>query len=396
MCSLWSSYLLISPTFYPVVVLLFCIVCYPVDLLRSNFFKTTILYCLILFIIPFFHRLSSVSFSYGSGDYNTALIESAFILPSVAISSIIFEHKSRKELNCLAITGLLAVVVSLCFMIPYIISDNNVIRLYSERANVDLDINYTEMAVARYFWNYPMCHAIVLLFPIYIALFQFSNNKNRFYFALLLIAVLYFIIQSSIATTIFFSFVCIVFIYNKKGTLNKNILYTIEIIILFLSYLMLPFIIDFISNYFKGSAMEMKLQDIYSLLQGGSDVNGSFSVRSVRHHQAMLCFLNNPLLGDYVPVNGHSVILNRLGSMGLIGIIPFCLIFYQVYHKYKSILCRKLRLYYYLAFACCLLLVYTKGIFGQEGYITIFVVVPVTLLWLQAKIKDTYCKSNRR
>ena len=93
-----------------------------------------------------------------------------------AISAIIYEHKDRKEVKYIAFTGIVAVVISLFFMIPTIIVDNSAIRMYSEHVNADMRIDASQMAVARLFWNYPMCHAIALLFPAYIALYRFLSD----------------------------------------------------------------------------------------------------------------------------------------------------------------------------------------------------------------------------
>lgn len=383
-CTLWTSYLLISPTFYPILVLCVCALCYPADLMRNSFFRVALFYCFVLFLIPSIHKLSAASFSYGSGDYVTALIESAFILPSVAISAIIYEHKDRKEVKYIAFTGIVAVVISLFFMIPTIIVDNSAIRMYSEHVNADMRIDASQMAVARLFWNYPMCHAIALLFPAYIALYRFAQNKrDRILFLALVLAVFIFIIQSSIATTIFFSLICLVFAYNERIERNKLFVYVCEFVILGLLYFALPSIINLASDFFEGGAMEGKIQDLSSLLQGREDENGSFSVRSERHRQAWECFWNSPFWGDFLPVNGHSVFLNRLASLGLLGIIPFCLIFTKFFYNYKFMFGDRLKMYYYLAFTCTTVIIYIKGVLGQEGYITIFVLVPTTLLWLQ-------------
>lgn len=381
--SMWSSVFLISPTFYPILTLGVCTLLYPQLLLRNKFFKYALIYTLALLLIASFHGLSKYSFAYGNGDFDTVLIESAFLLPSVAISAILYEKNNQKLYSYVARIGLVSIILSIIYILPICLIDASAARLYAERSNSSIDIDATAMNTARFFWNYPMFHAIALLLPVYIVFSKVYVGKAKKIIWIIPVSLFLVIFQSSIATTIFLSVASIIVAYNVLYNKNGKFVYVVEFILLFALYIFLPAIIDALYEYYEGTAMEMKLQDITGLLTGGSDDNGSFSVRSIRHGQAWDCFLSSPIIGTYVPVNGHSTFLNRLGSAGLLGIIPYICFLYNNYKLHYRTLNTKLRPFLNLAWIGAVVLIYSKGLFGQEGYCVILVLVPATLIWLQ-------------
>ena len=346
-----------------------------------------LIYVLALFVANFIHGISQVCFSYGNGGITTIFIESAFLLPSVALSAIIIDLNNEQVLRYIGVVSLLSIVSSLFFILPVMLADASVARLYSEVNVASSTVGADVIAKARFFWNYPMIHAIAMLVPAFFACYKGLTNqtKAKYYFLLCAAAVIITVIQSSIATIFFYVLFFLLFYINNTVTKKKLLLIIFETVLFVVLYFYISDILMYLIDYFEDSAMSSKFEDFLYMLKGEDDANGSVSVRHERHTMALEAFLNNPLLGTKFDVSGHSFILNRLASVGIMGMIPFTLFLFFQYKSIKPLFQKSDSFFINWIWLGAIILLYSKGLFGSEGFIMLLVITPCII-----SIKKSY------
>ena len=101
-----------------------------------------------------------------------------------------------------------------------------------------------------------------------------------------------------------------------------------------------------------------------------------------------LAFSENFLIGGTSPVGGHSQIIDRLGGMGNIPFIPFVMIIVSFIRMTLRIIRDKEQLiFYYLGLFSVFMLLYQKGLFGQEGWLFLTILMPGLIITFRNIVK---------
>lgn len=117
---------------------------------------------------------------------------------------------------------------------------------------------------------------------------------------------------------------------------------------------------------------------------------GDVEQRQDLYAKGIAGFFENIFIGSNGDVGGHSAILNRLGSLGLIGFIPYVgmlVVESQIVMKQMQ---ANYRVYFYLGSFAALMMLLSKGIASWEVYFFWFVVLPFAIIYFSnsAKNKD--------
>lgn len=99
-------------------------------------------------------------------------------------------------------------------------------------------------------------------------------------------------------------------------------------------------------------------------------------------------FFENIIIGSNGDVGGHSAILNRLGSLGLLGFIPYIGMLIVQFKNEKRLLPSKYRVYYYLGTFAAFLMLISKGIATWEVFFFWFTILPFAILFLSQYNKN--------
>ena len=119
--------------------------------------------------------------------------------------------------------------------------------------------------------------------------------------------------------------------------------------------------------------------------------------RSDLHSISLMSFIQNPIWGRNAVRSGtkeatsvsaensvvgyHSSLLDRLGGMGLLGGLPFVMVFWLIYKDWKKRMPRGDSRYYYLfGVIAAFILLYEKAVFGQEGWFSLCVYLPCMII----------------
>ncbi len=356
---------------------------YPAAILKNKIFLWFLLYAVVLYL---FLALGK-SLTIGVGmvhDAKKIIIEFAFILPSLVIFSILQHFNDYQLYKKIGRVSLIIILLSFIYYIPIIIDDPGLLRdaMYYEKEELPV----------KGLPNYTLLHAYIIAFPAQLyGISKFDGWKKR---GMIAIAVLfmYIIINTSITTSLIIGLGLVVFalLYSPKKKMASLMKVALFFCFIYALYLLGAFvsILDWAIDFFEGTATQMKMMDFKDILQGGSSENAATIEGRVNYHDMSIrAFLVNPFTGS-APVGGHSNFLDRLGGLGLLGFIPYLMLFYTQFRAYlKQITDSTQRIYYFVGFFATLVFAYNKGLFGQEGWLFMLIILPSMLLWYKGDKK---------
>lgn len=377
-CSAMQAILPSFMTFlFPIMMLGLCMVLYPNTLINNKSFLCAIIYAATLFISLLNHQLSGIG--YGTGSFDTFLIEIGFILPSIAISAILIQNKNMINYKTLTIVFICSIVISFLFVLPVVITDKAMIRRlsYYQGAVNGTTISNEILKFKSGFWSYTMLHVISLSFPILWGLSRNIIDKNfKFICTIVSVLILYIVLQMSITTT-FIYIMCIVALLFCRY-LGKYGIMGVLVVLFPLIFLLLnaDFILLQMQSYYAGTDMAPKIKDFIDIMNGGEGTHGSIEGRINFQRQAFEAFWTNPIIGSSYQGGGHSILLNRIGTTGLCGFIPYILIIYFQFKQWYNDIPSTSKFYFLLSWLGAAILLYAKNCFGQEGFLFISVIIP--------------------
>ena len=130
------------------------------------------------------------------------------------------------------------------------------------------------------------------------------------------------------------------------------------------------------SESYEGTAVSGKIRDFRTSLEEGELVGGTVEGRGNAHQISWDNFFMNPLWGGGRS-GDHSVLLDRLGTGGLVLFVPFIMIFILIANSQrKKIKTPQARYFYYMGLICSFVVMYAKGLFATEGWLFYCVLLP--------------------
>lgn len=343
-------------------------------IIRNKMFFWFVCYCLVTFAFFSSGRLIKIDIG-ACRTFSQLVIEYAFLLPSIIICSVLTNINSVKVNKVIGYSVLAVLFVSFVLILPQLGQSD--LRTLAEAAEMDESVN------VQYVLGYTLLHAYIIIFPAIYYYYAMSNNKTNKRFGMIMFILLaYIILKSSIATTILLLFVsfalCRIVISNNRDR---------EIVILFFVALTIAvfyysggfvLFLDWISPFFDGTAVSQKIDDLKIYLETGTK-GESIDVRENLHNISLESFFSNPIYGDG-HFGGHSLILDRLGCMGVIGFLPYIMMYVSVYKHWSNIMNKNEKRFFFIGFLSVIILLYSKGLFGQEGNLFFMVLLPIIIL----------------
>lgn len=355
-----------------VVLLLF--VLFP-QCLRDNYFKWSCLYIAVLFVYCIFHHNFHIN---GIGRsmnlFNKLMIETAWILPNILICSIIRNTNNAKVFRIVGIGLLVIISISFLFMLPSVLAGGNVLRINvrltesGERGNILLP-------------SYTLMSSYSFLLPVACYGIKYTKRFLKYYFVALTVLIVYMVVKSEITTSFLAScFVLLFTLSYRKNIQNLPVIFVTMAVIMWLIYIsgaLLAFV-DYLISLYDGTVAQIKFIEFRDMLLG-SDEDDNLTVREFCRKMSMDCFYANPLTGS-PDVGGHSSLLDRLGSMGLLGFIPFVMMLITNIQMWIRFLPDKgTKFFYFSGIFIIFVFLYNKGLFSGQGMLILFVVLPVAI-----------------
>ena len=267
---------------------------------------------------------------------NKKLVINEFYVFSVAISVISYFRLEEDYMG-------LAKIVKLSLIFIFITSIMSIITAYinpiyardltgidafseSERRTI---LEYTKYGGG----DYSFASALVCLFPILIYFFK-NNDKNifkKYQIIIMFFIFFYALIKMQIIANILVASIFIILsLFGRKNFKKSIVVYIMLLIIIFLipSHIFADLFYNSAKIFNSDSEIYFKFNEIgdYIITGGNVSETNAIGTRYARYPLLMQSFLSNPLWGgkDW---NIHLFWMNKLATYGLLGTLPFILLF---------------------------------------------------------------------
>ena len=295
------------------------------------------------------------------------VIESAWILPSVFLAGFLTYKNKLRLYRTVSYVSIIVYLISFIFILPMLTADSNFLR----EEGYDFMHTYALMI-------FPLCLCV-----------KSAVRMKRAIWLFLLLAIGYMVIRTAITTSIVIALISImVVLFYRPGNGMRtafSFMFLAIIMLLLNSFGTFAAILDSLLPYFEGTPVEYKLQDIRESILRGSLIGDSLTVRMDLHTTSWTAFFRNPIIGSE-GVGGHSKILDLAGSAGLLAFVPYLMIILSVLKGYiRLVKLPESKAYLVISFLLSGIYLYTKGVFGTPGYLSMFVIVPSIIMSLDHK-----------
>ena len=316
-------------------------------------------------------------------DNKKIFIEFAYILPAIGIFSIFDYLKDFELAKKYFIWSNIILYASFVVAVP--------LMLYYSSLRAALAEHDETMRVVG-LPSYSLMHAYTLLVPVACFAVKMSTGIKKMLSFFALIILCYVIYSTFVTTSLVITIAVIVFAFSYNG--HRSSYYTTVCILALVIWVLYEagfflWVVDAIYPFFDGTAVQQKLDDfresmIHDELQGST-----ITSRQNLHEISLNAFFSSPIWGSS-SVGGHSSLLDRLGGLGLLGGIPFVMIFVSFY----KMGCRwfasyALHTFFILSLFVGIVFLYQKGNWGSESWLMMMVMMPLSLSVLNLIYSNT-------
>ena len=239
--------------------------------------------------------------------------------------------------------------------------------------------------------SYAMSHALPVIIPPLIMGIKYSAKKwfSKLGCIFCLVAVIVYIYLGSASGALIIGMMSLVLsIFVKPGSLGTNISRIIVITILFLLFLnqdFLLFVLDWFESFIGGEgAYQVKVDEFRMLIttgEQGDDINARLNLYS----DSWSDFLVNFVWGTNGEIGGHSAIIDRFATLGIIGIVPFLIFMFKQLHLPTKFIDNNYLVYYYIGTFSGLLMLMTKNMGNWEMWLCLFLILPLLMARMQPR-----------
>lgn len=362
-----------------------------------------------LFAIPQFYRgkqflwlviyMMFVALSYvGHGNYFkdpiSVLTEFLFLCVPSAIICFFYKYRNEKYNHFLVIITLLFIifvtVASFVFdhYYPYVIRNNFSSLVIGVRAPLAI--------LERYgLSDYSLPHAIPVLIPVLAYHMRKKGNRLRQYLLYGgLIVLCNGLAYVSAATTPFLLalVITILSLMIRVGNTRNNILlliiFGVSMVFLNSDDLVLS-VIHIVDDVFGQSRLlHIRLMEIEtSIIYGQGE--GDLGSRSALYMKSIDVFFDNILIGGDGKLGGHSALLDHLGTLGLLGFIPYCAFIISEIKYIVNIIPFERRIFYFVSVIAAISMLAIKSMNNWQMWCFLLVIAPLILTDYRM---DTHCQ----
>lgn len=234
--------------------------------------------------------------------------------------------------------------------------------------------------------DYSMPHAIPALVPGLVYGYRKTKGYLKWTFLVAIATAIVLVYVSNSSTALILAVLVFLFtILIKPNSSSRNVLSILLVFAVLSVFLTNKNVqlnsLHLIENYVpEETNIHRKVLDIESSIEHES-VEGTVENRTIQYDITFNEFISHPFLGTTNMVGGHSSILDRFATLGLIGMIPF--IFMIV--LFAKFVIRKLpkekRFYFILGLFAALIMMLAKNSMTWSMWLLVFLFLPGILLF---------------
>lgn len=245
---------------------------------------------------------------------------------------------------------------------------------------------YQKMGIAGYDFYYGLAY----IMPVFIFVLSkhWKNIRQRLIISSFILLTFYTIIKAQMATAVLFA--VMLSILSLFGVLSKKLVSRKKIIILLI--VVVPFIfvpgsvyvsvLQVMAKIAPGDILKSRLSDLSVAIeyfdQGIEESETHVSQRSERLPYLWENFKSSPIIGGGEST-GHNFWLDRMSLFGLIGMIPWILLYYSILQTVSSRLNEETKYYWILVFTAVISIGFIKNSGGKLMYLFVIFLAPAIL-----------------
>lgn len=358
------------PSMLTVAVLFFL---YPKAFTNNKVMKWFWVYAVVLGIYVLFGKPLTIGIG-TVADSKKIFIEFAYILPTIGIFSIFDYLKDQELANKYVTWSLIILYASFVVAVPLMVQYNSLREALSQQ-----DETLTISGLP----GYSLMHAYALFIPAVCYAVKKNTGYKRLLWIIGLVTLFFVVYSTFVTTSLIIALAIIVFAFTYNGRQSSSYWFTLAALafLFFILYEAGVFVslIDAVYPWFEGTPVESKLNDFRVSMIGGELQGGTIETRQRLHVRSWDAFFTNPIWGT-PNVGGHSSLLDRFGGLGLLGGLPFLMIFISFYQLgRKWFLDARVRFFFSLGILAGLVFLYQKGNWGAESWLMLMVMMPMTI-----------------
>lgn len=348
----------------------------------NKYFLFLVLYSIIVFL------------NHVSGDEyfrakETFLLEVVMLLFAVCSSFCFLQKSSGTDwVKPLTLTFFIIIGITTIGTIAADIISPGIVRtaaLYSFYGDTSLLNRYYRIGMS----NYSLPHALpALIPPLVMGIKNREISLKRRIIPLLFLSAILVLIWLSRATTpivlaVFALCLSVIVVPQNNGF--GRILFIILLLAIVLPFLfiddlfvsLLSRVIDVIQSTSDiENGVADRLIDIRESILAG-DVEGDVEGRSDLYNISITSFFTSPIWGTNSGFGGHSAILDRMASLGIIGVLPLIGLFSAHLQMVMPHLKKEAAVYYYIGLISGLLMLLLKNMMNLEMVIILLLYLPI-------------------
>lgn len=324
------------------------------------------------------------------GDPKFDWVSSTMELFSFFIASFVFYIFSQKSFERVVhiFLFLYSAVIIVTFIGTAFIykQEPEILRMIQERVN-EGDISLASFYARYGVESYQMGHALPCLIPVTIYVMKETTNLLIRIISAIFLCIIILLIYMSTATTSFLisiilGLISFLFSENRIRNIGVIILGTCLTFYIINSHELLGFLLENV-NFESGSTYAGKVDDFRDYAtygEAGSQTGGRLGL----YKRSLDVFYAYPILGsdDLTSIGSHSIFIDRLAMIGLLGVIPLFLFLYKYIQYVLSLLYGNTRIYCLLGFISFFTMGFLKNILSFEYIMITLFIMPLFCLYI--------------
>ena len=348
----------------------------------GRYFKSKpFVWLMLYFVIVFLNYLSGDN--YFSNIIHVFEEIGNLLLPSAVLYYVI-KTNDYKLIRAIVFSFLIYVVYVTVQSTIMEIMNPGIIRytvVYAQSGEFDIINDYLRKGLSSYMFP----HALpIIIPPIVMGIKNKANTKKQKIFLLIMLAAtLYMIYLSSVATALFLAFFIFLASFFVKSSRNLRgvvpLLIIGSVLYIIISVWISNGLLHDLSNIFSDTAFGSKFDDIERTYSSGA-ASGDIEARGNKYRMTTDVLQGNYLLGSDEEMGGHSSFYDRLGALGIIGIIPYiCFLFLQIKIT-RSFIPRECHVYYFLGMVAAFIMLFLKNTSNWHTWSIFLLFMPLMII----------------
>ena len=332
-----------------------------------------------------------INFLSGDGYFNSfgnVCLEVAVVLYCILISRYLCVKKCKAFARNTVILTIVIIIITCLLTLRMIMIMPGVVReivvILNRPGGETLVLDFYRAGVCEY----PFPHALpILIPPLVLWVLTPSNQFYRYIAILLLVLVFYFLFMCDVGTPLFVGvFVLVGSFMMSTQSFKKSLARVILLLLLGLPFLSKNVVISTLSmiedQIEEQVLIKKKVTDIRTSVQYGES-EGAVDDRQTLYDKSIEGFSKNFIWGtnDKQYIGGHSALLDRLSTLGILGALPFILLLYYHLKFIFDHLHDNVKSFFVMSIFAFVFMIAGKNMNGIYTWLFISIIAPCFLLF---------------